>query len=169
MIVIVYGLPGSGKTYFASHLAKRLEAVYISTDRMRNQRMSSKSYSEEEKDAVYAAVLDKTKGLVQRGNDVVVDGTFYKREFLEQFGREPELLDSIRFIEVQAEENVIRQRLARPRIDSEADWSVYKKIKKQWLPKSVRRLVLQSTDENLEEMLGEALKYLAADDTGRNK
>ena len=33
MIIIVLGLPGSGKTYFASRFAKLIHADYINSDR----------------------------------------------------------------------------------------------------------------------------------------
>jgi len=36
MVIIVFGLPGSGKTWFAKTLAARIKAVYISTDQLRN-------------------------------------------------------------------------------------------------------------------------------------
>lgn len=34
MIFIVFGLPGSGKSYFASHLAEMKNAQYINFDRL---------------------------------------------------------------------------------------------------------------------------------------
>jgi len=36
MIIIVFGLPGSGKSYFASKLAERINARYINSDVIRS-------------------------------------------------------------------------------------------------------------------------------------
>ena len=73
---------------------------------------------------------------------------------------EAENSDDIIFIEVRAEESLIRERLKRPRKDSEADFEVYKKIKKQWEPLDEDHLILQSTDDNIKEMLEKTADYL---------
>ena len=74
---------------------------------------------------------------------------------------------SIFFIEVKAEETVIRKRLQEKRVDSEADFEVYKKVKKQWEPLNEDHLVLQSTDDNINEMLYKAADYLHLKDDKR--
>jgi predicted kinase len=37
MIVLVYGLPGTGKTFFARHFAKETGAVHLNTDLVRGK------------------------------------------------------------------------------------------------------------------------------------
>jgi predicted kinase len=49
MIVIVFGLPGSGKTHFASWFANLINAEYINSDRLRKQRTAPAKYPEKEK------------------------------------------------------------------------------------------------------------------------
>jgi predicted kinase len=68
--------------------------------------------------------------------------------------------EEISFIEVQADENIIRQRLKKPRQYSEADFEVYKLIKQQNEPIDEPHLILKSTDDNIDEMLQKASEYL---------
>jgi predicted kinase len=55
---------------------------------------------------------------------------------------------------------VINERLKKTRTDSEADFDVYKKVKNEWEPFNPDHLILQSTDNNIEEMLHKATSYL---------
>ena len=66
----------------------------------------------------------------------------------------------IGFIEVRADESLIRERLKKTREYSEADFDVYKKIKKEWEPLNERHLILHSTDDNISGMLQQAINYL---------
>lgn len=61
MIVIVFGLPGSGKSYFATRLSEKLRAEYVSSDRVRNTMYAYKTYSEKEKPEVYEDMLAMMK------------------------------------------------------------------------------------------------------------
>ena len=63
------------------------------------------------------------------------------------------------FIEVQASEELIRERLKRKRQDSEADYQIYQKLKKQFEPVEEEHLILQSTDDNITSMLDKAMNY----------
>ena len=49
MIVIVFGLPGSGKSYFASHLASMINADYINSDKVRRTMFDTRTYQKRKK------------------------------------------------------------------------------------------------------------------------
>ena len=66
----------------------------------------------------------------------------------------------IYFIEIVAEERIVRERLKRKRRYSEADFEVYKIISSENEPLAESHLVLQSTNGNIKEMLGKAVDYL---------
>jgi predicted kinase len=68
--------------------------------------------------------------------------------------------DKIFFIEVWANENIISQRLKKERPYSEADFDVYKLIKQHWEPMTEPHGLLESTDENIENMLQKAAVFL---------
>ena len=167
MIVIVFGLPGSGKSYFASHLASMINADYINSDKVRRTMFDIRTYSIKEKLSVYHEMLTQMKEVVKQNKNVVLDATFYNNDIRKKSLDEAIGAGSIFFIEVKAEESVIRKRLQEKRVDSEADFEVYKKIKKQWKPLHEDHLILQSTNDNINEMLYKAADYLHLKDDKR--
>ena len=170
MIVIVFGLPGSGKSYFAAHLANKINADYINSDKVRRAMFDTRTYSINEKLSVYSEMLTQMKEVVKQNKNLVLDATFYKNDIRKKFLDEAvEAVGegSIFFIEVKAEESIIRKRLQEKRVDSEADFEVYKKVKKQWEPLQEDHLVLQSTNYNIDEMLYKAADYLHLKDDKR--
>ena len=160
MIIIVFGLPGSGKSFFAFHLANSLNAKYLNTDQVRREMYANRTYSTKEKMTGYDVMLEKTREAVEKKIDLVLDGTFYKKTIRRKFQNEVGGKDAIQFIEVIADENSIRARLAKPRILSEADLNIYKKIKNEWEPMREHHLIINSTNENIEKMMKEAEDYL---------
>ena len=160
MVVIVFGLPGSGKSYFASRLAKMINAGYVNRDRLRKAMFKNRTYSTAEKAAVYHAMLEKMKDALDRRINLVLDATFHKSETRKPFIQETEGKDDIFFIEVRADENIIRERLKKSRPDSEADFEIYKFIRQQWDPLGKHHLLLESTDKNIDSMLQKAAEYL---------
>lgn len=161
MILIVFGLPGSGKSFFAEKLAKRLGASYLSSDRLRRLLFSERTYSMKEKHRVYDRMLMEMKELAKQGRHVVLDGTFFKKGIRKRFIEEAQKL-AIQplFIEVKTKQATSRQRLALKREHSEADYSVYLKIKSEFEPYEADRLILESRQDNIDEMIEQALNYV---------
>lgn len=161
MVILVFGLPGSGKTTLAAELAGRLKALYLSSDRVRKDMIRDISYTPEEKLAVYERMVELAReAVVRRDDDVVVDATFHLQEerrlFSQLLGGETALFK----IEIRAKEELIRERLEVPREDSAADFGVYKKIQAEWEPEASEHLVLWSERSNLEDMVHEAMDYM---------
>ena len=160
MIVIVLGLPGSGKSYFASRLAEVIQADYINSDQVRKEMFSKRMYSEQEKGAVYNAMLEKMKSVVQLNKDLVIDATFHREDSRQLFIRQLRGKAMFFFIEITANPDLIRRRLKKERPFSEADFDVYELTRHQWQPLSEPHLSLESTDENIDYMLDRAVNYL---------
>ena len=160
MIVIVIGLPGSGKSYFAHRLADKLKADYIGSDQLRKSLFTETIYSEREKLLVYSKMLMEMKQHIRQDKNLVCDATFYRNDIRKQFIDEGGLQNKIVFIEIQAAEPVIRRRLAQLRADSDANFEVYQKIKAEWEPMQERHLILESADNNISDMLNKTASYL---------
>jgi predicted kinase len=160
MVVIVTGLPGSGKSFFASQLAKGINADYINSDQVRKTMMPPGHYSLQEKRSVYGQMLAQAITLVNQKRKVVLDATFYNGAAREQFKDALSRITPVKFIEVTATKALIKDRLRLPRKDSEADYEVYKKIRAAWEPLQEPHLVLQSTNNNIAALLEVALDYL---------
>lgn len=166
MIVMVSGLPGSGKSYFAERLAKALDAEYLSSDRLRKELFSQRTYSDSEKSAVYVEMLKKMKTAIAENRNVVLDATFHKKSRRNLFSIHS--TEQIHVIKVYADKEIIRERLRKPRTDSDADYRVHQLIEQEWEPITQEHLQLQSTNDNIDQMIGKALKYLK-DDEERNR
>lgn len=167
MIVIVFGLPGSGKSFFACRFAAMINADYIHSDRVRKKLFISRTYLLQEKLAVYNEMLAQMKEVVKQNKNLLLDATFYNNDIRKKFLDKAKGVASIFFIEVKAEQSIIRKRLQEKRVDSEADFEVYKKIKKQWEPLHEEHLILQSTNDNINEMLHKAADYQQLKDDKR--
>lgn len=158
MVILVCGLPGSGKSYFASRLAETIHAQYVNSDRLRKELFPKRSYSKSEKAKVYEILLNKMEEAINTKTNLVLDATFHLKAARKPFISKGK--GSIVFIKIQANEDIIRERLKEDRLFSEADLKVYRLIKKQWEPLEGPHLTLQSTNDNIEAMLQKAVHYL---------
>lgn len=161
MLIAVFGLPGSGKSYFASHLAEHIDAVYLSSDKLRKEMLTDIRYSPEEKEKVYQKLLEKAEEYLRQKQAVVIDATFHqatrRKELTALAAR---VLLPLFWIEVFADEKLIQERVSGKRKNSDADFAVYRKIKAAFEPFKEKHLRLESTNHNLQEMLEKALEYL---------
>ena len=161
MVIIVFGLPGSGKSYFAARLADKLGAIYVNSDELRLGLFQERTYSDKEKLAVYDMMLNKMTAAVSDKKSIVLDATFYKASIRKEFeSKASELGEQIIYIEITAPEDLIKERVSQQRKASEADYSVYLKLKKNTDPLSEDHLVLRSSNNNIVKMLNDAIKYV---------
>lgn len=162
LAVAVFGLPGSGKSYFASRLAARMKAEYLSSDELRKILFPNPTYSPEEKANLYDHLLRRMQRAYRDDRSVVVDATFYKAALRNRFaGAIVELGGHLQFIEVQADEETTRERVSKPREDSDADYAVYLKLKGQFEPLDQDHLVLRSDQgEPILETVERAVRHL---------
>lgn len=145
-LVLVAGLPGTGKSTLAADLAERGGFSVIRSDVVRKQlaEVSGKSqgsqpfgeghYAPDWNDRTYAECLRQAEKLLFEGKRVVVDASFReeapRRAFLEAAVRWK--VPAV-FLLCQADSNVVRRRLANRRNDaSDADWSIHLSIAESW-------------------------------------
>lgn len=161
MLVVVAGLPGSGKSYFASRLASRMGACYFNSDGIRKSSGALGKYAFEDKLLVYREMAKRAEKVLRGNMPVVVDATFYHKDMRKLFiDLASATATPIYFILVHATEDLIRERLRMPRPDSEADFSVYTGIRDIFEEFDLPHLSLLSTNDNLASMLAEAEAYI---------
>lgn len=161
MVIIVFGLPGSGKSYFASRLALKLDAIYVNSDELRLKLLSKRTYSDAEKTLVYEHILAAMKDALQDKKTIVLDATFYKKTIRKTFEQAAAAFnEQIIYIEVTAPEDIIAERVARPRTHSEADFAVYLKLKALFEPLQKEHLVLVSSNNDIAPSLQRAVEYI---------
>jgi predicted kinase len=161
MNIAIFGLPGSGKTYFASQFALKINALHLSSDAIRKDLQQMGHYEEQAKSTVYTAMLELMANANTNQQNVVLDATFHKRHIRDLFIEKSRVLHhEFYYIEIVADESVIRERLHHQRADSEADFDVYLKIKEEFEEVEEDHLVLDSGKVSLIEMLNMAMAYV---------
>ena len=132
--------------------------MHLNSDLIRNELGLRGRYSRQDKELVYDILLDRAREALRAGRQVIVDGTFYKNGLRAPFENlAAECRVPLFWVEVKASEEALRDRLSRPRVDSEADFAVYEKIRDQFEPLTEYRLML-STDEFSPEQAAEKIR-----------
>ncbi len=89
--VWITGLPGSGKTAIAEEVRtileerdKSVDVKVLELDEIRKFITPKPSYSEEERDIVYASLVYMAKLMVESGKPVIIDATANRRKYRER-------------------------------------------------------------------------------------
>ena len=134
-LVILCGLPGTGKSYFAQSLAAQAPFVWVNSDRTRKLLVGAPRYTRGEHRRVFAVMHAVMRDLLESGRSVVFDATNLNEEvrrpvyvLAEEVGVEPLL---VRFT---AEPALVRRRLfdratgVGDPAQSDADWRIYTRM-----------------------------------------
>ena len=134
MLILVCGLPGTGKSLVAKEISRNLpDTVVLRTDVLRKTRTKTPRYTKKEKDLVYKDMFVLAEQVLSKNRNCVLDATFYKRE-LREAAKELASRNRTGFIiiETVCPEDIVRKRLkerTQKKDVSDADFSVYEKIK----------------------------------------
>jgi len=74
VLVMLYGYPGAGKTYFAAQLAESLEAAHIQSDRIRHELFEEPKYDKDENEVVEHLTQYMAEEFLKAGVNVIYDG-----------------------------------------------------------------------------------------------
>ena len=141
VLVALIGLPGAGKTTVARRIAGRFPLLVLESDELRRDLIPVPDYSQAESTRLFVAMHRLIAGLLARGVPVLLDATNLveaHREPLRRLAREAGA--KLVLVLVQAAPQVVRERLSRrlgtglPRAGSEADWSVYLRMRETFEP-----------------------------------
>lgn len=132
-LIMVTGLPGSGKTTFARALAQEVNAVHLNTDMLRDEMGLRGQYDGQSKQKVYAKLQEMATRLLAARRSVIVDGTFYKKSLRQPYTQLAESQQAhIIWFQLQADQEAILERTSKKRQYSEADFEVYQTIAADW-------------------------------------
>jgi predicted kinase len=73
LFVLLYGFPGSGKTFFARQLCEQLAATHVQSDRIRAELFENPTYSKQENHVVTSLMNYMTGEFLSAGVSVVYD------------------------------------------------------------------------------------------------
>ncbi len=121
-----------------------------------------RTYAESEKRFVYDTLLERAQAALSLDKPVLVDATFYKQELripFYAFAQENNI--PLHIFYITSDEALIKERTSMTRADSEADFSVYLKLKDLFEPITLAHKTLLSEKNNIDILLANALTYLS--------
>lgn len=147
-LTIICGLPGVGKTTTAREIASEEGASVIRSDVVRKQLFEDPSYSSQETEQVYEAVLDRARATLPE--PVVLDATFRRKRHRDKAVALAEYAGvDYRIVKVECDENVVRRRISERTADeSDADFSIYLQAEFEPLTRDAR--IVDNTPEKVE-------------------
>lgn len=134
VIIVISGLPGTGKSYLCGKIAERLPVVVLESDVLRKLLFSSPDYNPTESSRLFRAIHLLIWRLLEKGISLVLDATNLSESYRERLYSIADHLDAkLILVRVEAPPEVVKERL-RARTtnqdgNSDADWEVYKKMK----------------------------------------
>ena len=137
VLVVISGLPGTGKSHFSRQLAERVPLAMLKSDALRKTLFPVPTYSASESSRLFRLIHALIEELLDRGVPVLLDATnlveaHRKRLYTIAYQRDVKLV----LVRVEAPPEVVRERLAdrnrqEQREDhSDADWSVYQRMRR---------------------------------------
>lgn len=156
MIILICGYPGVGKTTLANELGPLINAVILSTDKIRKELVYKPNYSEEEKKLIYNILLLIAKYLHNAGINCILDATFNNQKAIEDIKKGLNLTDDqFKIIECICPEELIISRIKnRKKGYSDADVSIYRMIKENYEPIQEKHITVD-TSQSLKKIVAE--------------
>jgi predicted kinase len=134
--IAVSGLPGTGKSYFCTKLVERLPFVILESDALRKELFPSPSYSSPESARLFRALHLLIERLLKKGTSLILDATNLSERYRERLYNIADHLGAkLILVRVEAPPEVVYERLKTRREEanlenkSDADWSVYQRMK----------------------------------------
>ena len=153
-LIVVSGLPGTGKSFFCRKLAERFSFLVLTSDTLRKILFASPQYKESENKRLFSACHVLIEELLSKGMPVIFDATNLLEHHREYLYRAAERSRAkLILVWIEAPPEVVRQRLlareeaAIPQYDSEAGWEVYNKMKPRRERISRNHLVVDTSQD----------------------
>jgi len=165
-LVIVSGLPGTGKSYFSRKLAERLPFAILDTDGLRKVLFPAPKYTAGESYRLFQACHLLIEQLLRKGIRVILDATNLVERHRERLYHIADQIGAkLIIVRVEAPPEVVRQRLEE-RVGgmnlgdhSDADWTVYEKMGPT-VQRIRRNHFVVDTSEDIAPVIGKILREL---------
>jgi len=149
VLIVMSGLPGSGKSYLSQRLADQLLAVIIEADRVRKTLFPRPTYDAQESALVHRTCQEVMRRLLRKGVRVVFDATNlveFQREILYSLAERCDA--GLLIVRTVAPEQTVRERLEHRReAASDADWRVYRRMSRRQQKISRTHLCIDTSDD----------------------
>jgi predicted kinase len=134
VLIIISGLPGTGKSYLSERLAERVPFLVLESDALRKALFSKPSYTSRESAQLFRTIHQLLWELLNKGISVILDATNLSERFREKlYSIADRLHVKLILVRVEAPPEVVYQRLENRVRDtgnrSDADWAVYRRMR----------------------------------------
>jgi predicted kinase len=165
-LVVLIGLPGSGKSYFARQLARHFPAAVLDIDALRQALIAEPQHTEKEHGRLFPAVHVLSRRLLDRGASVIMDATNLKEANRRPLYRLAEEAGArLVIVRVRAPISLVRRRLG-GRVDgrdplnrSTADLAVLEKMRHDY-QRPRRRYFVADTSRDVGPVLDKIVARL---------
>lgn len=154
VLVVVSGLPGTGKSFFCGKLAERLRLAVIESDAMRKVLFPQPNYNIQESARLFRAIHTLIEDLLRRSASLILDATnLSERHREELYGIADRLGVRLILVRVEAPTKLVYERLKSRMEDddettnSDADWSVYQRMRSEVQPIGRRHYVVNTSED----------------------
>lgn len=135
-LIVVSGLPGTGKSYFSARLAERLRFVTLESDALRKILFPFPSYGQQESTQLFQTIHLAIQALLKKGISIILDATNLSERHRERLYSIADRSGAkLILVRVEAPPDVVLERLKgrkdgiNPANKSDADWEVYQRMK----------------------------------------
>jgi hypothetical protein len=163
---MISGLPGTGKSYLSQKLAERIPFVILETDALRKMIVRYPRYTAGESYRLFRACHRLIEELLRQGKRVIFDATNLEERHRERLYHIADQLGAkLVIVQVEAPPGLVRQRLAEralgvhPGVRSEADWSVYERMRPT-VQKIRRNHFVVDTSEDITPIIDKIVREL---------
>ena len=166
-LVVLSGLPGSGKSHLAREIAGRYPLAVLVSDALRRALVKGPTYSQQESARLFSALHALLEDLLRRGVSVLLDATnlkeAHRRPVFEIAGRTGAHL---LIVEVRAADKIVRRRLnaRRARRDpadvSEATVEVYEMMREEAEPITRPHIVVDTAGGDMSAAVAHIVREL---------
>lgn len=150
MVILICGLPGSGKTWVAEEISRKMNIPVFRTDEIRKELFREPKYAEREKQLVYRAMFLLAEAFLKNKLNVILDATFSKKSARDRARNIAKRhRTDFKIIEVKCREEILLDRLEKRKTKkrdlSDADKKIYFRIKKEFEPIKEKHMVVDTS------------------------
>ena len=166
VLIMLCGLPATGKSYLARRLVERMPFVIVETDFARKTLSPSPTYSAQESNLVHDVCHALMEKLLKRGARVIFDATNlleFHREKVYRLAKSTAA--KLVVVQTVASETVVRERLEKRKVArdpadiSDANWAIYQRMASVQQPIGHPHLTID-TSGDLEAALNKILRMI---------
>ncbi|MGK7394942.1 MAG: AAA family ATPase [Candidatus Cyclobacteriaceae bacterium M3_2C_046] len=156
MIIAFHGLPGTGKSFYARHLADYLGWLRLDSDQIRHSMNLKGQYNEQAKYQVYQRLVS----IALQSEPCIIDASFLKKTYRDLLLNQA-CHDRVIIIEVKASDQTVKKRIDKDRKYSEAGYEVFLQLKKDVDPLVYPHLVIYNEKHSdIRENMNIIMAYL---------